>query len=420
MTVIVERFCGPTLDSEGNRRMRVLIADKLPEFVVTRLSEVGADVALEPALKDDSLLDRMRALEPHILLVRSTKVTADHINASQSLQLIVRAGAGVNTIDLDAASERAVSVANCPGMNAIEVAELTFGHIINADRRIADNVMDLRDGEWRKKHYAKAKGLKARTIGDIGCGAIARAVIRRAQAFEMKVACFAPELDQELSEELNVLRCESVVDVAKISSIISVHVPTTPATTHLIDEVVLDALPDGAIVINTSRGGIIDEAALRAAVSAKSLRAGLDVFENEPAADGAWSCPLAELDGVYGTHHIGASTDQAQRAVAEAACQTVEDWLTNGEAQNCVNLAATSSAKHRLVVRHLDQVGVFASMLEILRDADLNVKKMRNQIYSGSRGAACARIHVQGTLTEVVITRIRKLNAVIDVQVTAL
>jgi D-3-phosphoglycerate dehydrogenase len=257
-------------------------------------------------------------------------------------------------------------------------------------------------------------------LGVIGCGAIARAVIDRAHAFEMRVACYAPELDDTLANVLDVIRCETVLDVAKTSSIITVHVPKNPATHHLINAEVLNALPANAIVINTSRGGIVDETALMAAVTSKGIRAGLDVFENEPATDESWSCPMAAHDGVYGTHHIGASTAQAQRAVAEAACEAVVEWLTKGEAQNCVNLATTTLAKSRLVVRHFDRVGVLASILEILREADLNVQRMRNQIYSGEHGAACARIHVQGDVSDVIIHRLRSLDAVIDLQKIAL
>lgn len=400
--------------------MIVLIADTLPAFVQERLEAQGARVVVEPALKDDELEARLRALQPEVLLVRSTKVRATHFVAAPSLELVVRAGAGVNTIDLEAASARAVSVSNCPGMNAIAVAELAMGHILNADRRIADNVAALRAGQWQKKRFSKARGLKGSTLGVIGAGAIARAVILRAQAFEMNVACYAPELDEEGAEELGVIHCGSVLEVAQASSILTVHVPLAPATRHLIGPEVLAALPDGATIINTSRGGIVDEAALAEAVETRGFRAGLDVLEDEPASDGPFTCAIGSMEGVYTTHHIGASSAQAQRAVAEEAWRVVDVWQRTGEAPHCVNLRTISVATHRLVVRHLDRVGVLASLLELLREQGINVQRMRNVIYSGDQGAACARIKIVGAPSESIITKMKALEHILDVAVLEL
>lgn len=381
---------------------------------------LGATVVVEPALKEQALETRLREVGPEVLLVRSTRVTADHFEAAPGLELVVRAGAGVNTIDLEAASARAVSVANCPGMNAIAVAELALGHILNADRRIADNVADLRTGQWRKKVYSKARGLKGSTLGVIGAGAIARAVIARARAFEMRIACFAPELDSETADALGVVQCDSVLDVAKACSILTVHVPLSPSTHHLIDAEILAALPDGAIVVNTSRGGIIDEAALAEAVRTRGFRAGLDVLENEPSADGPFTSSIGAMDGVYATHHIGASSNQAQVAVAEEVCRIVDVWQRTGEAPNCVNLRVVSVATHRLVVRHLDRVGVLANLLELLREQGINVQRMRNVIYSGEQGAACARIKIVGEPSDAIVEKMKALEHILDVAVLEL
>ncbi len=400
--------------------MIVLIADRLPAFVPSRLKAMGATVIAEPDLKNESLTTRLSEVSPDVLVVRSTKVFAEHIETADGLQLIVRAGAGVNTIDLDTASSRAVSVANCPGMNAIAVAELAMGHILNADRRIADNVADLKAGQWRKKRYSKATGLKGSTLGVIGAGAIARAVIARAQAFEMTVACYAPELDEELAERLGVVRCESALEVAKTCSILTVHVPLMEQTRHLVGAEVLKALPDGATVVNTSRGGIVDEAALGEAVRTRDFRAGLDVFEVEPTSDGPFLCEVAQIDGVYGTHHIGASNEQAQSAVAEEACRVIKVWHETGEAPNCVNLRRVSVATHQLVVRHLDRVGVLAGLLDQLRVQGINVQGMRNVIYSGDNGAACARIKVVGAPDDSVVAEMKSMQHILDVTIVAL
>ncbi len=400
--------------------MKVLIADKLPAFIAERLEEAGASTLYEPSLKDDALLKTLVEFQPDAVIVRSTKMTCEHIESAKSLQLIVRAGAGVNTIDLSAASQNAVSVANCPGKNAIAVAELTLGHILNADRRIADNVADLQRGVWRKKHFAQAQGLAGRVIGVVGCGSIAREVIKRARAFDMKLACYAPELDDELASALGVERKDSVLDLAKAVSILTVHVPKMPSTTNLIDATVMAALPDNAIVLNTSRGGIVNEDALKDVILNRGFRAGLDVFCDEPASDGPWSNQLAMTPGVYGTHHIGASTEQAQTAVAEAACKTILHWVKTGEVDNCVNIKTLGSSKGRLIVRHLDRVGVLANLLGCLKEAKLNVQNMKNLIYSGDEAAACAHINISGRVSDDLAQRLRQIDDVLDVKVIEL
>ncbi len=397
--------------------MRALIADKLPESARQALIEGGFEVVFDATLSADTLLTAMETHDPDVLLVRSTKVTAAHIAAANSLQLIVRAGAGVNTIDLDAASSHAVYVANCPGMNAVAVAELTWGHILNADRRIADNVADLRAGRWRKKTYAKARGLKGRVLGVIGCGAIGRAVIDRGQAFGMRVMAWDPQLDAAGARALGVELAGDIIELARYADVLTLHVPLNDATRGMANAALFDALRPGATFINTARGPVVDEAALAQAIQTKGIRAGLDVFCGEPSGEGDWSQPLAALDGVYGTHHIGASTEQAQEAVAAEACRVVLEWKQSGQAPNCVNLATATPATHRLVVRHADEVGVLAGILELLRGAGINVQRMRNIIFSGQKGAACARINVMGPVDDGLVARLRGTVNVFDVKV---
>lgn len=400
--------------------IRVLIADKLPDEARTRLQAAGFEVKQDPALKEESLQEAVAGFDPDVLIVRSTKVKANHFEAARGLQLVVRAGAGVNTIDLASASARGVFVSNCPGMNAVAVAELTLGHILNADRRIADNVASLRAGEWKKKTYGKARGLKGRTLGVIGCGSIGRAVIERAQAFEMSVVAWSPSLTAEKAEALGVRAMENAVEVAKRSDVLTVHVALTPSTRGFVGEAIFNALRPGSIFVNTSRGEVVDEAALAQAVREKGIKAGLDVFCNEPSGEGEWQTPLADLPGVYGTHHIAASTAQAQEAVADEACRVVEVWHSTGEAPNCVNLAVETQATHLLVVRHRDEVGVLAGVLERLREAGLNVQGMENIIFSGDEGAACARIQLEGAPAEALVEGLSALSAVFDAKVVDL
>ena len=189
--------------------MRVLFADKLPDQARTRLAAAGFEVSAEPTLSGEALTGRLAELEPDVLVVRSTKVTAADVAAATSLSLVVRAGAGVNTIDLDACSGAGVFVANCPGKNAVAVAELTFGLLLAIDRHIVDGAADLRAGRWNKKAYSKAAGLKGRVLGLLGFGGIGRAVARRAQAFGMPVVAWSRSLTDEAAAEAGVQRAAS-------------------------------------------------------------------------------------------------------------------------------------------------------------------------------------------------------------------
>lgn len=400
--------------------MRVLIADKLPDLARTLLASQGLTVHSHAGVKGAALAKVLAEVDPDVLIVRSTEVEAQHFEAGKSLQLVVRAGAGVNTIDLDAASARAVFVANCPGMNADAVAELTMGHILNADRRIADNVADARAGRWNKKLYGKAQGLRGRTLGIIGCGAIGRGVAKRAQAFEMAVVAWSPSLDDAGAKRLGVERCRSAIEVAQKCDVLTVHLALTAATRGFVGEAIFSALKPGAIFVNTSRGEVVDEAALMAAIESRGLLAGLDVFEGEPDNDGAFEAELPKRAGVYVTHHIGASTEQAQDAVAEEACRIVLEWAATGHAPNTVNLAAKTPATHLLVVRHRDEVGVLAGLLDLLRDGGINVQQMQNIIFGGEDGAACARIQVEGSPSVGLLDAARAMSAIFDVKVVPL
>ncbi|HKC55637.1 MAG TPA: NAD(P)-dependent oxidoreductase, partial [Vicinamibacterales bacterium] len=170
--------------------MKVLIADQFEQVGIDGITAAGCEVIYQPTLADEQLAGALASTKADVLVVRSTKVT-DAMLASGSLSLIVRAGAGVNTIDVNAASRRGIYVSNCPGKNAIAVAELTFALILALDRRIAENVIDLRAGTWNKKEYSKAKGLFGRTLGIIGYGSIGQEVAQRAKAFGMPVVAWS-------------------------------------------------------------------------------------------------------------------------------------------------------------------------------------------------------------------------------------
>lgn len=372
--------------------MRVLIADNLAADTAGRLEAVGCAVTVDPSLQGDGLQQALARLDPQILVVRSTRVEAVHLAAARSLGLIIRGGAGVNTIDVGTASQQGVYVANCPGKNAIAVAELTMAHLLNMDRRLADNVAALREGRWDKRGFSKAGGLFGRTLAVLGTGQIGVEVIRRAQAFGLKVKAWSRSLSPEQADALGVTWCNTPLAAAAGADALTVHVALNDQTRGLVGERVLEALAPGAYVINTSRGGVVDEAALRLAIERRGIRAGLDVFEDEPGSgDVRFEGDIASLPGVYGTHHIGASTEQASQAVADEVVRVIQEVLTTGRVPNCVNLADRSPATHLLVVRHADEVGVLAGVFDLLRGAGISVQEMENIIFQGAQ-AACARI----------------------------
>lgn len=399
--------------------MRVLIADKLAALVPGRLQDLGVEVRVEPDLAGEALTARLRELDPAILVVRGTKVTAADIDAARALSLVIRAGAGVNTIDLAAASGRGVYVANCPGKNACAVAELTIGHLINLDRRISDSVAELREGRWNKKAFASAPGLHGRVLAVLGTGTIGREVIVRAKALGMQIRAWSRSLTDDVAEELEIERAPTPELAVKDADAVTVHLALTPETTGRIGKSVFEAMKAGAYFINTSRGEVVDEDALLAALEDRGLRAGLDVFKGEPATSGTFDSPLARHPNVYGTHHIGASTVEATEAVGEEVIGIVDAFLGGRVIPNCVNLATESGATHQLVVRHADRVGVLAGVLDALRQAGINVQEMQNIVFSGGK-AACARIEIVGEPDEATLARINAEAAVFDASVTPL
>jgi D-3-phosphoglycerate dehydrogenase len=375
--------------------MKVLIADKFETSGIDALRSADLEVISEPSLKDDALVEKIRSTECRVLVVRSTKVTEAMLTAGDALALVVRAGAGVNTIDLAAASRRSIAVANCPGKNAVAVAELAFALILALDRRIVHNTVDLQSGKWNKKEYSAAPGLKDRTLGLIGMGQIGQAVASRARAFEMNVVAWSRSLTPDQAEAWEITRCESPADVASQCDILSVHVAAAPETKNLISQDVIAQLRDGAYVINTARADVLDYRTLTAAVAERGLRVGLDVWPDEPsAAQADFSPEILDSGGViYGTHHIGASTDQAQEAIARETVNIIVKFATSGRVLNCVNVRGAAASTWRLAIRHLNRPGVLAHVFSKLSHAGINVEEMENQVMEGSE-AACAYIHL--------------------------
>jgi len=389
--------------------MRVLIADEFEQSGRDKLLDLGFEISFQPALTDDALSAAIAQFQPDALVVRSTKVTDAHL-AAGALKLVVRAGAGYNTIDVAAASRRGIYVSNCPGKNSIAVAELAFGLILALDRRLADNVASLRAGQWNKKEYSKAKGVCGRTLGLVGLGQIGREMIPRARAFGLRVIAWSRSLTPERAEEFGVEYRASALDVAADADIVSVHVALNSQTRGLLGAVFFERLKPGAFFINTARAELVDRDALRRAVIEKKIRAGLDVFAHEPAGGaGEFTDPIAKLDSVYGTHHIGASTEQAQEAIAAETVRIIQTFRDTGQVPNVVNLARKTPAVCILVVRHLDRPGVLAGVLDAISAARINVHEMENVVFDGAE-AAVARINLETEPPDDMLQEIRQAN----------
>jgi D-3-phosphoglycerate dehydrogenase len=413
-----------------------VIADKFEQSGIDGLRQAGCEVVYQPDLKDAALVEAVRASGADVLVVRGTNVTAEVLDAGH-LSLIVRAGAGYNTIDVAGASARGIYVSNCPGKNAIAVAELAFALILALDRRVPDNVAELRAGKWNKKEFSNARGLYGRTLGLLGIGSIGQEMIRRAAGFGMNVVAWSRRCDgakrpmNELeAREMGIepaLRTIPIdlaptpADVAARADVLSVHVALAPDTKGLVNATLFDRLKPGAIFVNTARGEVVDYAALAVAVRDKHLRVGLDVYANEPAsAAGEFHDDLIALPGVYGTHHIGASTEQAQEAIAGETVRIIRSFKETGKVPNVVNLAKRTPATHLLVVRHRDRPGVLAHVFNNLRRDNLNVQETENIVFEGAE-AAVVRINLDGAPSPSLCDRIKaETSDVLDLQVVQL
>jgi D-3-phosphoglycerate dehydrogenase len=394
--------------------MKVLVADKFEHSGIDGLKASGCEVVYQPDLKDEALTQALRDTAADVLVVRSTAVTGPMLEAG-SLSLVVRAGAGYNTIDVATASRRGIYVSNCPGKNAIAVAELAFALVLALDRRVPDNVADLRAGTWNKKEYSKARGLHGRTLGLLGYGNIGHEVAKRGHAFGMPILVwsrrFASGKAKIADEPIPMQLAQSPADLAARCDILSVHLALNADTKGLVNASVIEQLKPGSYFINTARAEVVDQAALEKAVGERNIRVGLDVFAGEPSgATGAFGDPIAALPNVYGTHHIGASTDQAQDAIAAETVRIVASYKDTGKVPNVVNLAKKTPATHMLVVRHRDRPGVLAHVFDHLRSGEINVQETENVIFEGAQ-AAVARINLDGAPSDALLNAMQAGNA---------
>jgi len=390
-------------------KIKVLIADKFPEKYIQELRDLDLEVIYEPKLVEKDL--PKAAEEIDILVVRSTVVNEETIKNSKTLNLIIRAGSGVNNIAIQAANKKGIYVANCPGMNAVAVAELTIGLMIALDRFIPENVSDFHNGIWNKEKYSKGKGLKGKTLGLIGVGNIGKEVAKRALAFEMNV--YGKDISR--IEGVPIKDFSEMDKLLELCDIVSIHLPATPLTKGLFNKQLFSCMKNGAYLINTARHDIVVEEDLLEAIKEKNIRYAADVFKGEPEAkSGEVKSLLQNNPNVYITHHIGASTEQAQDAVAQETVKIIKHFIYSGVIDHWVNKAKQIDAKYQLVVKHYDKPGVLAGVLDIIKDANINIEEIENVIFEGGI-AACCTMKLRSPASADMIKKMRELPNILSV-----
>ena len=391
--------------------MKVLIADKFEKVGIDGLKELGCTVISQPDVKADELPALMRQSDPNILIVRGKKVSADALKAGTALTLVIRAGAGIDTIDVDTASSLGIFVSNCPGKNSIAVAELVMGLLLSCDRRIPDQVSDLRQGRWKRGSTPRREDSTGEGWASWGWGRSGRKSRVRAAAFGMRVIAWSRSLTHADADRAGGrLRA----DPARGGAALRRGHDQRGRQRR-------DEAPGGRRVpcrhAARARISSIPRAArwsTRRRCAGRSRRRasapGLDVFQNEPAGGaGEFANPIVQAPGVYGTHHVGASTDQAQVAIAHEVIRIVQAFRDTGDVPNVVNRLARSSATHVLSIRHRNRPGVLAHVFAVLAGAAINVEEVENIIYHGAQ-ATLARIHLDGQPNNGALDRIRTGN----------
>lgn len=395
--------------------MRLLIADAIDAQPLEELRVLGVEITVDPTLTKDTLPAALAGVG--ILVVRRTEVTAQALEGARELNLIVRAGSGTGNIDLEAASNRGIYVANCPSKNASAVAELTMAMALALDRRILDAHRDLEKGRWERGKYGSENGLFGRHIGIAGLGSAGREVLSRARAFGMRPHVMSRTMSPAKAQKMDVAYAPSLERLAAASDVLSIHLPLSAATRGIVSRTVLEALPQDAIVINTSRSELFDLDALYELAPKKGLRVGLDVHPEEPREpSAAWTSRFAALPNFLCTPHIGGATRQAQRAISEEIARVIRSFLTEENVPNVVNVCSASPARFVVVLRQFDRVGALANTLSVLKRHGINIEEISNTVFDGAK-ATCTKLRVSGRPSDACLKEINAFEETLHVDV---
>jgi D-3-phosphoglycerate dehydrogenase len=344
--------------------MKVLISDNLAPVGAQILMDTGLEVDIKTGLAPEELKNIIPEYEG--LVIRSaTKVTAEIIEAATNLKVVGRAGIGLDNVDIPAASKNGVVVMNAPDGNATTAAEHAIAMMVSLARNIPQATASMKEGKWEKKKFM-GRELTGKTLGIVGIGRIGSIVADRAQGLEMKVIAYDPHMPEDLVKKLGV-ELTSLDEVCKKSDFISVHVPMTKDTRHLISTEQFKSMKKDAMFIDCARGGVVDEEALYEALTTGEIAgAALDVFAVEPTT--RENCPLLGLDNFICTPHLGASTSEAQENVAVAIAKQVGEYLRTGVVSNAINVPSVSSDV-------LTKVGPYLTLAEMLGSFHMQIAK---------------------------------------------
>lgn len=398
---------------------RVLVVDHLSTHALEGLRGAGCDAIQNPLLSGTTLPDAVRDIEPDILVTRDAVVDERVLCASERLALVIGTGPTIGSIDREAASNRGIFVAHCPGRTAAAVAELAWALILACDRNLMNAAERARAGRV-SEGGREALGLFGRTLGVVGLGQVGQEVARRGIAFGMHVVAWSRHITEARCNALGIDYCANLVNLAKLSDVVSVSVTGNEESEGLLGDKFFQALRPGCSIVNTSLGSVVNERALLNACRTKGIRAGLDLHSAEGLSSPA--LPFAELlkePGVIATLDAGAHTAQARESIDQDVVRVVRQWLETGTVPSCANRASVSSATTLIHVRHLNRPGVLVGIFDVLGQASINVEEMENVICEGGQ-AAIARIHLNELPTERTMRQIREAPHVLGVHVQSI
>ncbi len=344
---------------------KVLISDEMSPKAQAVLEEYGHEADYRPNLSKEELHEIIGAYDG--LAVRSsTKVTEELLEAASNLKVIGRAGIGVDNVDVPSATQRGIVVMNTPFGNTVTTAEHALSLMMAAARNVPQGTASMKAGKWEKSRFIGVE-LYQKTLGVIGIGNIGSLVIERARGLKMRVIAYDPYISRDRAEDLGT-ELVGLDELYRQADFITLHTPMTSTTKHLINEEAFSKMKEGVIIVNASRGGVVDEAALDRALEAGKVRvAGLDVFEEEPVRDH----PLLRHENFICTPHLGASTEEAQINVAVQVAEQIADYLQHGIIQNAVNFPSISPEEGELLQPYLNLGERLGSILGQLAEGGL-------------------------------------------------